>query len=263
MKTFIDELPFEIILQIFQHVPLSTFNALYSVFPQALVDEALVFKLRNNKSKPLLNLVSTNLHELSTDVQSDLNKRNESSLFLYFASFDPYNRFIWTVPDFCSFQHYFRVKDAYVSHGKLVIRHPSDSGLQKPLLSLWDIRKSFPPVRAGSFSGASEYSTKKVQQLTIHQLGCILDTCLIPTSNVAPDGIIMLHNVKSEDKDAIKRPALPNYVRKISPSTISSWLPIYPDPTCGYFLVERLAISISTFLELCPSAFDQQFLCSD
>ncbi|CEJ00346.1 hypothetical protein RMCBS344292_14404 [Rhizopus microsporus] len=60
--------------------------------------------------------------------------------------------FIWTVPDFCSFQHYFRVKDAYVSHGKLVIRHPSDSGSQKPLLSLWDIRKSFPPVRAGSFS---------------------------------------------------------------------------------------------------------------
>lgn len=253
MKTAIERLPLEVILQIFQHLPISSFHALYSIFPQELMDEALVFKLRNNKSKPLLNLISTNLHELSADTSSGLNKRNESSLCLYYASFDASNRFIWTLPNFYSFQHYFKVKDAYVSHGKLVLRRPGEHKLQKPLVSLWDIRKGFPPLRAGSFSGASEYAAGRLQEYTVYQPGCVLDSCLIPATKFAANEVIVLHSDKMPDsntKNTIQRPNLPlNYVRKI-PLNNSAWTSTYPDPTCGYFLVERLAISIPTFLEL-------------
>jgi hypothetical protein len=75
----------------FEYLPLSSYQQLYSVFLQELIDEALVYKLRNNKNKPVVDLVSTNLHELSATI---LNKRNESSLSLYFASFDSSHRFI-------------------------------------------------------------------------------------------------------------------------------------------------------------------------
>ncbi|KAG1143069.1 hypothetical protein G6F37_002496 [Rhizopus arrhizus] len=179
------------------------------------MDEALVFKLRNNKSKPLLNLISTNLHELSADTSSGLNKRNESSLCLYYASFDASNRFIWTLPNFYSFQHYFKVKDAYVSHGKLVLRRPGEHKLQKPLVSLWDIRKGFPPLRAGSFSGASEYAAGRLQEYTVYQPGCVLDSCLIPATKFAANEVIVLHSDKIPDsntKNTIQRPNLPlNY----------------------------------------------------
>lgn len=235
-----DRLPFEVLLQVLEYLPVSTFPSLYAVFPQGTVDEALVYKLRNNPRQSVVQLISTNLHELSTKV---LNKRNESSLSLYFASFDSSHRYIWTLPDFNQSQHYFRVKDAYVSHGKLVLRQPHDEGnmLQKSLGSLWDIRKSFPPTRAGSFSGASEYSRIKSQELIIHQSGCILDSCLIPASLTGVVNTV-------EKKKGLKRPKLPGTYQRRAP--LASRPSTYPDSVCGYFLVERLAISIPTFLEL-------------
>lgn len=279
-----DTLPFEVLLQIFEYLPFSSYQPLYSIFPQALIDEAIVYKLRNKKNA-VVDLISTNLHELSANI---LNQRNESSLSLFFTSFDSSHRFIWTLPDFNHSHHYFRVKDAYVSHGKLVLRKPHDVMIpnfnqqqqyqqQKFLSSLWEIRKSFPPTRAGSFSGASEYSRIiKSQELTIHQSGCILDSCLIPsggvTNNNANGNTIVkvvsrgggeeavgtgVSNEKvnnddtDEEEEGLKRPELPlNYHRQV-PINTSSWSPsTYPDPTCGYFLVERLAISIPAFLEL-------------
>jgi hypothetical protein len=202
--------------------------------------------------------VSTNLHELSSN---DINKKNESFISLYYTSFDPVNRTIWSWPDFSSYQHYFRVKDAYVSHGKLVIRNPTDTTVSIPLTSLWDIRKVFPPSRAGSFSGASEYTNMTSQELTIYQSSCILDTCLMPTSTstVYNDGIRIVKSDLKDIKDTLKRPSLPShYLREIpkaatttSTNTFSLFLaPTFSDLTCGYFLVERLATSISTILDL-------------
>ncbi|CAO3611822.1 unnamed protein product [Mucor fragilis] len=269
-----DRLPFEVLLQIFGYLPLTSFQTLYAVFPWVLLDEALIYKLRRSKAEPMVNLVSTNLHELSTNTA---NSRNESSLSLYFDSYDPTYRFIWTLPDFGRSQHYFKVKDAYVSHGKLVLRRPHDTTLssQKSLVSLWDIRKSFPPTRAGSFSGASEYSRIKSQELTIHQSGCILDSCLIPSGTSSNVKKVSLVDNTGEDKVVemsgseedmirvlLKRPALPaTYMRQVpevgkhgggshTRSVSSFLLPTYPDPTCGYFLVERFAIDIPTFLRL-------------
>ena len=235
-----DRLPYEVLLQIFEHISFTDYKTLYYLFPQRLVDEALVYKIRHQKSVPLLDLVSTNLHELST---LRTNQRNESFLSLFFASYDPLYRFIWTLPDFSHAQHFFKVKDAYVSHGKLVLRQPHGV-TQQPLMPLWDIRKSFPPTRAGSFSGASEYTKITSQELTVHQSGCIMDSCLIPASS---HDVIVL---KSEKKDQEpKRPSLPTHYQRKTPS-----MPFYySDPTCGYFLVERLAISIPTLLELFES----------
>ncbi|KAL9544181.1 hypothetical protein MBANPS3_007759 [Mucor bainieri] len=252
-----DRLPFEVLLQIFGYLPLTSFETLYAVFPRMLLDEALIYKLRRNKAETMVNLISTNLHELSTNTA---NSRNESSLSLYFDSYDPTHRFIWTLPDFGRSQHYFKVKDAYVSHGKLVLRRPHDATVssQKSLVSLWDIRKSFPPTRAGSFSGASEYSRIKSQELTIHQSGCILDSCLIPSGTSSNVKKVSLVDNTGEDK----RPALPpTYMRQVpevgkhgsgsnARSAASFLMPTYPDPTCGYFLVERFAIDIPTFLRL-------------
>jgi hypothetical protein len=250
-----DRLPLEVIFQILEYLPLSNYNTLYSIFPQSLIDEALIYKLRNNKRQPVMDLISTNLHELSANAA---NQRNESSLPLFYASFDHQNRFIWTLPNFTQQDYFFRVKDAYVSHGKLVIRRPHDDDINKKSLlvsSLWDIRKSFPPTRAGSFSGASEYiSSTKMQELTMYQSGCILDSCLIFGHNH--------HNTEMKQAkhsdDVLKRPCLPSTYQRQIPSTkntslkscSSFFIPTYPDPTCGYFLVERLAISIPNFLEL-------------
>lgn len=246
-----DRLPFEVLLQLFEYLPLDSFQSLYYVFPQVVIDEALIYKLRNKKKQPMIDLISTNLHELSTQ---NSNKRNESSLCLYFASFDSSHRYIWTLPDFINQTHYFKVKDAYVSHGKLVLRRPYDLltkdnvVAQKSLGSLWDIRKSFPPTRAGSFSGASEYSKIKSQELIIHQSGCILDSCLIPSCLT---GVVPLD--EDDEKKGSNRPELPTvYQRKVPLTTSSS--SAYPDLTCGYFLVERVAISIPTFLELYSSS---------
>ncbi|CEP14757.1 hypothetical protein [Parasitella parasitica] len=266
-----NRLPFEVLLQVFEYIPFAEFGLLYDVFAQTLVDEAVVYKLGKNRTLPIVSLISTNLHELATD---KVNRRNESSLSMYYASYDPSHRYIWTLPDFSCSQHYFKVKDAYVSHGKLVLRRPHDNTLfsQKSLVSLWDIRKRFPPTRAGSFSGASEYSRIKSQELTLHQPGCVLDSCLVPSSTNSSVKKISLGDNTSEntrigvvgkevkkDEALLKRPALPsNYTRQVPKagadgsicSKSSLLVPTYPDPTCGYFLVERLAIDIPTFLKL-------------
>jgi hypothetical protein len=243
-----DRLPLEVIFQILECLPLSNYNTLYSVFPQSLIDEALIYKLRNNKQQPVIDLVSTNLHELATNS----NERNESSLPLFYASYDHQNRFIWTLPNFTQQDYFFRVKDAYVSHGKLVIRRPHVAKKSLLVSSLWDIRKNFPPTRAGSFSGASEYTSgTKLQELTMYQSGCILDSCLIFGNHHHTE----VKQQKPSD-GVLKRPCLPStYSRQIpnTKNTIKSssfFIPTYPDPTCGYFLVERLAISIPNFLEL-------------
>jgi hypothetical protein len=271
-----DRLPFEVLLQIFDYIPLASFKTLYTIFPRLLLDEALIYKLRKSKTDPIISLISTNLHELATT--GTVNRRNESSLSLYFNSYDPSHRFIWALPDFSCSQHYFKVKDAYVSHGKLVLRRPHDITLssQKPLVSLWDIRKSFPPTRSGSFSGASEYSSIKSQELTIYQPGCILDSCLIPSGNgsnvkkvslidnIGEDKVMGMDD--EEDKRLFKRPTLPStYIRQAPEvdksakssgnsddirSPLSLLIPSFPDPICGYVLVERLAIDIPTFLKL-------------
>ncbi|KAI8645604.1 hypothetical protein BD408DRAFT_411721 [Parasitella parasitica] len=266
-----DKLPFEVLLQVFEYIPLAEFGSLYGVFGQLFLDEAVVYKLGKNRTQPIVSLISTNLHELATDTVS---RRNESYLSMYYTSYDPSHRYIWTLPDFSCSQHYFKVKDAYVSHGKLVLRRPHDNTLssQKALASLWDIRKRFPPTRAGSFSGASEYSRIKSQELTLHQPGCVLDSCLIPSGTNSSVKIISLDDNISENtrlgvvdggevKDAVllKRPALPStYMRQVpklaadgsARSPPSLLVPTYPDPTCGYFLVERFAIDIPTFLRL-------------
>lgn len=252
-----DRLPLEVVFQILEYLPLSSYNTLYSIFPQSLIDEALVYKLRNNKQQPVIDLVSTNLHELSSNVA---NQRNESSLPMFYVSYDHQNRFIWTLPNFTQQDYFFRVKDAYVSHGKLMIRRPhdddDDSNKKSHLVSsLWDIRKSFPPTRAGSFSGASEYSSStKLQELTMYQSGCILDSCLLFGSN--HHAMAEIKQEKPNDEYMLKRPCLPaTYLRQI-PNTKSAikpssfFIPTYPDATCGYFLVERLAISIPNFLKL-------------
>ncbi|KAI8375252.1 hypothetical protein EDC96DRAFT_496558 [Choanephora cucurbitarum] len=256
-----DRLPLEVLLEIFSYLSLSSFEALYQVFDRAIVNEALVHKLRCSKTKPLLNLVSTNLHELAA---MTANKRNESYLSLYFACFDPIHQLVWTLPDFSGASHYFRVKDAYVSHGKLVIQpHDPQYDQQKVLVSLWDIRKSFPPTRAGTFSGASEYAHIQSQEWTLHQSGCILDSCLIPQHNAIHTETIQC-NIKSMDistkETSVKRPALPSHYLRQTPKNQTKhslnspyYVPVYPDPTCGYFMVERLALTIPTLLELFQS----------
>ncbi|KAG1443052.1 hypothetical protein G6F56_010816 [Rhizopus delemar] len=159
------------------------------------MDEALVFKLKLHKSKPVLNLVSTNFHELSTVT-------NGNELSMYYVSFDTKNRFIWTSPS--PRQYYFKVKDAYVLHGKLVLCRPGKS-TQKTLVSLWDIRKGISPTNEGC------------QKMTIKQPGCILKSRLLPYFSINNNHL-----------------------------EVSA----YPDSTCGYFSIKRLAVSIPTFLDL-------------
>jgi hypothetical protein len=228
--------------------------------PEELIDEALKYKLRNSKNKPLLDLVSTNLHELSAPIQRKT-KKNESALDLFYTSFASSDRLIWTTPDFTTSQHYFKVKDTYVSHGKLVVRphgnitcdlHCHDKSFLRSLtlVSLWDIRKSLPPTRAGSFSGASEFSYHRanLHEITITQSGCILDSCLMPSTQ---KGIKQGVSKKGESGEKLSRPTLPTSYKRPTSFIASPWVSSsFPDPICGYFLVERVAISISTFLEL-------------
>ncbi|KAI8891046.1 hypothetical protein K501DRAFT_281586 [Backusella circina FSU 941] len=268
-----DRLPFEISLQIFEYLPFSSFQTIYKVFPEELIDEALKYKLRNSKNKPLLSLVSTNLHELSAPIQRK-SKKNESALDLFYTSFASSDRLIWTTPDFTTSQHYFKVKDTYVSHGKLVVRphgnitceslycHDKSFLRSLTLVSLWDIRKSLPPTRAGSFSGASEFSYHRanLHEITIAQSGCILDSCLMPFISTHKKNagreikLSVSKKMESGEMEKMSRPTLPiSYERKIPASFIESPWGVsssFPDSICGYFLVERVAISISTFLEL-------------
>ncbi|KAI8981854.1 hypothetical protein BDF20DRAFT_863604 [Mycotypha africana] len=307
-----DRLPLEVILHIFSYLPLSSYRALYAAFPgTTIIDEALTQKLRLHKQKPIVNIVSTNSNELATNLPANNSGRNESFLPLYYHSFDSLNRFIWILPDFTCSNHYcFKVKDVYVSHGKLLLKNPNNDDnsnkqqqqQQKYLISLWDIRKNLPPTRAGSFSGASEFSrTNKYQEMmTIYQSGCILDSCLIPATsgmmagqkhqqiyNIRKSVIIhrqsqeqtvieqqteWTHKIKdghlydsrsttSNDEGDLKRPQLPaDYARQIptttsnvnsNASSLASFLiPTFPDIVCGYYFIDRVALSIPTLLDL-------------
>lgn len=240
-----DRLPLEVFLNILSFLPISSYTELYTVFPMATIDEALRLKLKHTAAQPQLHLVSTNLHELLAPGRRT--SKNESSLPLFFAAFDKDLRQVWFFPKFAVQHHYFKVKDAYVSHGKLILRSP-DTARDLALLSLWDIRKRLPPTRAGTFSGASEIAQHEtqIQDLTIEDTGCVLDACLLCPGD---------SEVCKQPIDAkATRPPLPQcYTRKAPSPGITDdylWEPIYPDPTCGYFLVERVGLSISKFLEL-------------
>ncbi|KAI9470108.1 MAG: hypothetical protein EXX96DRAFT_588823 [Benjaminiella poitrasii] len=230
-----DKLPLEILFHIFEYLPLSTYKVLYTLLPQATLDASLIQRLRHDP-EAILYLVSTNLHELS----STQRYQNESHLPLYFASFDSVQRRIWTWPHFLDTDYYFRVKDAYVSHGKLILKRTTTS---YPLISLWDIRKRF--------------QTRKEEDelVTIERQGCVLDGCLLKktSSNMTTTTTLRRSHDESNEDDA--RPSLPlHYVRKVvkTPSNKKSaiTIPVYPDPTCGFLLVERVAIDLTTFLDL-------------
>ncbi|KAI7863470.1 hypothetical protein BDF14DRAFT_1843433 [Spinellus fusiger] len=239
MRFNMERMPVEIILEIFAHVPLSSFSVLYQLFPCAVVDEAL--KMTLHKSEPLLSLVSTNLHELQAPYSSHSPhyKNNESSLALHFASFDTAHTSLCFLPNFQSSCYYFKVKNAYVSHGKLVLR-PHSSLFQREhcIGSLWDICKHVPPLRAGTFSGATEtLQPNTAHDITLHQSDCCVEACLVGPSS--PHSCPPPH----------LRSLLPiEYTRK-APLNTASWGTL-PDRTCGYFLVEKVVLPLSAFLAL-------------
>ncbi|KAI9280709.1 hypothetical protein BY458DRAFT_500123 [Sporodiniella umbellata] len=229
----LERLPFEIILEILQYVPFSTFRVLHSVFPSSILDEALVFKLRVDKSDPILKLISTNQEELCTE-------GNEKSIGMYYSHFDAERRLIWMLPNTCSFRHYFKIKTAYVSHGKLILCSlaKNKTKQQKALISLWDIRKALPHLRSEpSTSGPSQHfsGSSNFQELTINVPGCILDSCLVPVPETVTTGL-------ETNSYGTHRSRIP--LRNTRSSLA------YPDPTCGVFLVERLGVSIPSILEL-------------
>ncbi|KAI9255634.1 hypothetical protein BDA99DRAFT_146746 [Phascolomyces articulosus] len=304
----LDRVPLEIVLYIISLVPLTTFSTLYQVLPEHIIDEALRIHLSSSSSspsstvrlQPFLNLVSTNLCELSAprpDASCWL--KNESWLPLYFSKLDIPNRIVWLFPSFSSQQHYFRVEDAYVSHGKLLLRPSStriitiEEGRRKMMIpgmdyhdnnskdgskvgnhhhhhhykkgkttlaSLWDIRKQLPPTRAGTFSGASEFTTQSqlCREMTIERSDCWVDACLLcPSNNKQMEEevtrttatTITTKQQNNNSGEQPPRPILPKcYARKIparerDPAFTSS-------SACGYFLVERVGLKIPAFLDL-------------
>ncbi|KAI8137716.1 hypothetical protein BJV82DRAFT_524703, partial [Fennellomyces sp. T-0311] len=240
--TMLDRVPLELVLYIISLVPLSSFTTLYQIFPQPIVDEALRIQLQK-QPHPYLNLVSTNLCELSAprpDASCWL--KNESWLPLYFAKMDILHRQVWLLPAFASEQHYFRVEDAYVSHGKLVLRtHGASTQKGTTLASLWDVRKQLPPTRAGTFSGASEFTAQaQCREMTIEANDCLVDACLLcPNSRVTC----------ASTPHFPPRPPLPKtYARKIPARERD---PAYTTASsCGYLLVERVGLSVNAFLDL-------------
>ncbi|CAO3611356.1 unnamed protein product [Cunninghamella echinulata] len=179
----IDCLPIEIVYHILSYVPFSSYTKLYQSLPKQIIDEALFLKLKQAAriQQGLLELVSTNLHELNAPYHhhslknfSKLgypnnlfnNKKvnnNESFIPLYFRYMDIKHQLLWFTPDIKSMNYYFEVKDFYVSHGKLVLRQKqqgtttstTNTTQQKVIGSLWDIRNKFPSTRSGNFSGAA------------------------------------------------------------------------------------------------------------
>ena len=314
----LDRVPLEIVLNIISLVPLTTFTTLYQVLPGNIVDEALRIHLSFSLKYryPFLKLVSTNLCELFAprpDASPWLN--NESWIPLYYSKLDIPNRIIFLVPSFTSQQHYFRVEDAYVSHGKLLLRPtlaPSatttttttnnkggeergvvsrtifnvnnnnndnsnkcktgnDKGKKEgkaTLASLWDIRKQLPPTRAGTFSGASEFTTQSqlCREMTIERSDCWIYACLLcaannnngNNSNVEDDILPTIIEQKQQQQQQQRqrqqqkgppRPILPKtYERKIPAREQDSKLT--SSKACGYFLVEQVGLKIPTFLDM-------------
>lgn len=249
-------LPLEILLHILSLLPLSCYASLYQVFPAAVVDEALRKALwihQKNQGTPLIDLVSTNMYELSGP---NTNEKNESWIPLYMTMIDMTRRLIWLQPK--PHQYFFKVEDAYVSHGKLVMRRSSGTRdkqqqqQQHMLASLWDIRKQLPPARAGTFSGASEFVRyrEQYQPLTIRdkKQQCLFDACLTcGAGHRMDDATCHLLTTKQLHGHDPPRPALAKgYVRR-APSSFTAWSARDP---CGYVLVEQVALSVPAFIQL-------------
>ncbi|KAH8551905.1 hypothetical protein BGW37DRAFT_425501 [Umbelopsis sp. PMI_123] len=240
-------LPAEVAIHILTFVPLSSYTALYQVFPEELVDEALKYKVRQQPQ--LLELVSTNLHELMAACTSSNSKvRNESGLPMEFLAYDTAHRMLWFAPDFSCPNQFFRVKDGYVSHGKLLIRADKESP-SKVIMSLWDIRKKLPPKRSGTLSGASQVDCREYsEELCVRDDDFMLDGYI---STCKPDGQIRRSN---RSMAGLISPPPTAYGRAIPPLNLlpvgSPWERHFPNPTCGVFLVEHIALTVPAFLDL-------------
>ncbi|KAI8093093.1 uncharacterized protein BX664DRAFT_328915 [Halteromyces radiatus] len=299
----LDQLPLEVLYQILVYVPFATFQSLYLALPEQVIDTALLLKIRRQygeQRKTLMELVSTNLHELMAPPQQYLSSSiyqlyqekttNESSISLFFKYMDMENRIIWLAPDINSTQYYFEVKDFYVSHGKLILRQ---GGCNKVLDSLWDIRSKFPSSRTGDFSGISMDNNSSQEQFGKNriQIPITIDTSSygqdtmktqmvdrIDTTSwngkkdqlqaIILDGCCVLMCEKGQDETGgqdsnhqslfmtttrygfpPRPPISMNYLKQLpmgySRYMVSPWQSTF---TCGYFVIEQLAISVSDFL---------------
>ncbi|KAM3580237.1 hypothetical protein VKS41_007472 [Umbelopsis sp. WA50703] len=241
-------LPAEVIVHILAFVPLSSYPSLYQVFSQELLDEALKSKVRQQPQ--VLELVSTNLHEvMANETLSSSKLRNESSVPLQYIGFDTLNQVLWFTPD--SPTQFFKVKHGFVSHGKLIVRANKES-LHKVIMSLWDIRKKLPPKRSGSLSGASQVDCSEyTEEVVVRNEELILDG-YISTCKAA--GQLRRTSLYSKMAGLIPPPLPSSYSRKLpsvsQTAARSRWEPQLPNPTCGLFIVERIALSVPAFLEL-------------
>lgn len=244
---FMPLLPAEVAIHILTFVPLSSYSALYQVFPQELVDEALKYKVRQQPH--IIELVSTNLHELMAACTPSTSKmRNESGLAMEFLAYDSTHRLLWFTPDFSCPNQFFKVKDGYVSHGKLLIRADKESP-SKVVMSLWDIRKKLPPKRSGTLSGASQVDCREYnEELSVRDNDFLLDGYI---STCKADGPIKR---ASRSRIGFLSPPPTAYARAIPPlhqlTVGSPWERHFPNPTCGIFLVERVAMTVPAFLDL-------------
>ncbi|KAJ2959720.1 hypothetical protein NQZ79_g4885 [Umbelopsis isabellina] len=241
-------LPAEVIVHILAFVPLSSYPSLYQVFPQELLDEALKSKVRQQPQ--VIELVSTNLHELvANETLSSSKLRNESSVPLQYIGFDTLNQVLWFTPD--SPNQFFKVKHGFVSHGKLIVRANKKS-LHKVIMSLWDVRKKLPPKRSGSLSGASQVDCSEyTEEVVVWNRDFILDGYI---STCKAQGQLKRTPLYSKLAGLIPPPLPSSYSRKMPSVTQitarSRWEPQLPNPTCGLFIVEHIALSVPAFLEL-------------
>ncbi|KAI8071819.1 hypothetical protein BC940DRAFT_293813 [Gongronella butleri] len=208
-------LPLELVYEILIHVPLSQYAVLYEVLPEDVVHRAIQQKLgRQAGGSPLLQLVSTNVHELAAPCRTPFTKHNESALPLYYERVDLARSVVCLQPGSLAF---FEVKDYYVSHGKLVVRH--SPAHHRSIASLWDIRCRFL---------SSKKSSSTTFEMTIHHPN---------TTNGTPT--IALDATCSIDPDSCRLPP-----RRIIAS------PWHASANCGYFFVNNLTIHLPDFLAL-------------
>ncbi|ORX62236.1 hypothetical protein DM01DRAFT_1331689 [Hesseltinella vesiculosa] len=274
----LQQLPLEIVYEILVHVPFSQFQKLYQVLPRSIVTHGLRAKLQleGADTQPLLELVSTNRHELLAPEQPEakakwmhacmqhpswyspmptlLKQENESTLPLFFTCLDLEHDLVWLEPN--STQYYFEVKDLYVSHGKMVLRQ-QPGRYQKVLGSLWDIRCRF-------LSGSKKWSASSPRpnssttdsgtrpswfMLTLDASSpsptsgtliidaiCHLDTTLMALPPSSPP-----------HEDFPPRP-LTHTHRMLPPLQTSVYSPWQASSTCGYFCIDHVAISLDDFL---------------
>ncbi|CAO3622023.1 unnamed protein product [Cunninghamella blakesleeana] len=227
----INLLPLEIVYHILVQVSYSSYNKLYQVLPAHIVNEALFLKLKQEgrTQQSILELVSTNLHELVAPYQqqhteisepfypsylnSNDKRNNESFLPLYFRSMDIKHQIIWFTPDIKSMKYYFEVKDFYVSHGKLVLRSKQKgnntitsatshktinkmTNQQKVIGSLWDIRNKFPSTHSGNFSGTSSLSATNSMGTSI-----VNTTINVPSTTYQDHSYQHSQNINTDKKE--------------------------------------------------------------